>query len=424
MIETTRTYLRFFGMLCLLFFVAAAPSSAQSIRKTFTLVIDPGHGGHDSGAVGKLTKEKTINLNVALALGKLVEDHCPDVKIVYTRKTDVFIPLQQRATIANNAKADLFISIHTNALPEGRIAYGAETYTLGMARANENLEVAKRENSVILYEQDYKHTYSGFDPRSSESYIIFELMQDQHMKQSVSLAGKIQHQYVNHAKRRNKGVHQAGFLVLRATSMPSVLTELGFISTPEEEQYLHSAEGVRQMAQSIFNGFVNYKREREGLKPIQTPFLDSPSAAQQPPKESPAAVGQKTRQPVETMKAESVATATAQPAADSTARLPEKAEKAAPKADVAADKVEFRVQILTSPKPLRQSDSRFKGREDVSYYIDGNTYKYTVGSSADINDMVRLRRTLAEHFPECFVIALQGGKRIDVNQARTLLKKQ
>lgn len=242
-------------------FVAIMPfvSLADVEKRNFTLVIDAGHGGHDAGAVGAYSKEKDINLKVALAFGRLVENNCPDVKVVYTRKTDVFIPLQRRADIANNNKADLFVSVHTNALPAGRLAYGSETYTLGMARANANLAVAKRENSVITLESDYKSTYQGFDPNKAESYVIFEFMQDKFMKQSVDLATCIQRQYAS-AGRPNKGVHQAGFLVLRNTSMPSVLTELGFITTPSEEAYLNSQQGVTELSRSIYNGFLAYRR--------------------------------------------------------------------------------------------------------------------------------------------------------------------
>lgn len=245
-------------------FVAIIPviSWANPEKRTFTLVIDAGHGGHDAGAVGAYSKEKNINLKVALAFGKLVEDNCSDVKVIYTRKTDVFIPLQTRADIANRNKADLFISVHTNALPAGRQAYGSETYTLGMARANANLAVAKRENSVITLESNYQSTYKGFDPNKAESYVIFEFMQDKYMKQSVDLASCIQREYTS-AGRPNKGVHQAGFLVLRNTSMPSVLTELGFITTPSEEAYLNSEQGVTELSRSIYNGFLNYRRMHE-----------------------------------------------------------------------------------------------------------------------------------------------------------------
>lgn len=250
--------------LYIVLFVAFLPTVAWSNaeKRNFTLVIDAGHGGHDAGAVGAYSKEKDINLRVALAFGKLVEENCQNVKVVYTRKTDVFIPLQRRADIANNNKADLFISVHTNALPAGRLAYGSETYTLGMARANANLAVAKRENAVITLENDYKTTYQGFDPNKAESYVIFEFMQDKYMKQSVDLASCIQKQYVS-TGRPNKGVHQAGFLVLRNTSMPSVLTELGFITTPAEETYLNSQQGVMELSRSIYNGFLAYLRMHE-----------------------------------------------------------------------------------------------------------------------------------------------------------------
>lgn len=236
--------------------------------KDFVVVIDPGHGGHDPGAIGRRGKEKNINLNVALKVGQLIQNNCNDVKVIYTRKTDVFIPLDRRAQIANNAKADLFISIHTNSIARGRTVRGAETYTLGLHRTEENLEVAKKENSVILIEDNYEQRYAGFNPNSSESYIIFEFVQDKNMEKSVKLATLIQKQFKNTAKRIDKGVHQAGFLVLRATSMPSVLVELGYISTPDEEQYLLSDAGTTALSNSIYKAFLNYKREH-----------DAPSAA-------------------------------------------------------------------------------------------------------------------------------------------------
>ena len=232
----------------------------------FTLVIDAGHGGHDSGAPGAISKEKDINLKVALAFGKLVERNCSDVKVVYTRTTDVFVPLIERANIANRNKADLFISVHTNALDGGKISRGFETYTLGMHRANDNLNVAKRENSVILIEKNYKQRYAGFDPNSAESYIMFELMQDKNMANSVNLAKLIQSEVCSISGRVNKGVHQAGFLVLRETSMPSCLIELGFITTPDEEKYLNTADGQNTIAMGIYNAFLKYKKRYGATK--------------------------------------------------------------------------------------------------------------------------------------------------------------
>lgn len=229
--------------------------------QAYTLVIDAGHGGKDGGARGYTSWEKNINLSVALAFGKLVEQNCPDVKVIYTRSTDVFVELDQRARIANKNKADLFISIHTNSTAaglKGTTASGTETYTLGMHRAADNLAVAKRENSVITLEANYEEKYEGFDPRSSESYIIFELMQDIYMQQSVKFAGMVEKQFSTHAGRRSKGVFQAGFLVLRNTSMPSVLVELGYINNRAEEQFLNSKDGIDKMSRSIFNAFKSY----------------------------------------------------------------------------------------------------------------------------------------------------------------------
>ena len=231
--------------------------------QAYTIVIDAGHGGKDPGAIGFFSKEKNINLAVAKELGRLIEQNCPGTKVVYTRKTDIFVELHERAQIANRAKADLFISIHTNSTaagPMGTSSGGTETYTLGMHRAAENLEVAKRENTVITLESNFEQKYEGFDPKSSESYIIFELMQDQNMASSVGFAKEIQKQFRTTAGRIDRGVHQAGLLVLARTSMPAVLVELGYINNANEEKYLNSSAGVAALAKSIYNAFVAYKK--------------------------------------------------------------------------------------------------------------------------------------------------------------------
>ena len=234
----------------------------QVEAKDFVLVIDAGHGGNDPGAVGKISKEKDINLKVALKVGKLIEDNCKDVKVIYTRKRDVFVTLNRRAQIANEAKADLFISIHTNAVAKNKTVKGTSTWTLGLAKSDDNLEVAKRENAVILYEDDYQTHYEGFNPNSAESYIIFEFMQDQYMSQSVRLASLVQNEFKQTGRRIDRGVHQAGFLVLKASAMPSILVELGFISTPEEERYLNTENGVNTLSKSIYQAFLTYKNEQ------------------------------------------------------------------------------------------------------------------------------------------------------------------
>lgn len=310
----------------------------------FVLVIDAGHGGHDSGAVGSFSKEKNINLSVALAFGRLVEQNCKDVKVVYTRKTDVFVTLDGRAAIANKAKADLFISVHTNALPEGRIAYGSETYTLGMHRAASNLEVAKRENSVISYESNYQTKYEGFDPNKAESYVIFEFMQDKFMKQSVDLASCIQKQYVR-SGRRDKGVHQAGFLVLRKTSMPAVLTELGFITTPDEERYLNSDEGVRALAGSLYNGFLEYRRQH-GAKNLPAPLKVEKAVAEKADNRCEDA-DEPVVEPVNYTLAENKVPA---PAAEKPAKPQPAAEPKKPAAKAASEKADKKPAPAVEPK--------------------------------------------------------------------------
>ena len=245
----------------------AVGAFACAASKSFTLVIDAGHGGHDSGAKGAMSYEKNINLKVALAFGKYVERNCPDVKVVYTRKTDVFVPLYERAEIANRNKANLFVSVHTNALPKGRISRGFETYTLGDGRSHgtkTNLDVAKRENSVIFMEKDYKQHYVGYDPNSPESNIMFEFVQDHNMQQSVAFAKLLQQNVCSLAGRVNKGVHQDNFAVLRLTSMPACLIELGFITTPDEEQALNNPTVVDKIARGIYNAFADYKNRQAG----------------------------------------------------------------------------------------------------------------------------------------------------------------
>ena len=393
---------------------------ATAANKKFTLVIDAGHGGTDAGAVGPLTKEKHINLNVALAFGRLVERNCPDVRVIYTRKTDVFIPLHTRADIANRNKADLFISIHTNALPKGRISRGLETYTLGMHRAADNLEVAKRENEVILYETDYKQRYQGFDPRSSESYILFEFMQDRNMAQSVELAKCVQRRTCASAGRQDKGVKQAGFLVLRETSMPSCLIELGFISTPDEERFLHSASGVEQLGRGIYQAFVDYRNKYD--KNIRVPYkaetveekVDIPTVV--PQKEQPAPkVAPKKEEPAPVVvRQDTVKTVVEipQPAAPVVQQDTVKVSAPAPVSTPI-----FKLQILTSSTRLKATDIRLKGESTATYYEEGGLYKYTVGASEDYNEISRLRKTLQEKFPQAFIIAFKDGKKMDVREA-------
>ena len=367
-------------LLCSLWLVFPL-AGAQAESRDFIVVIDPGHGGRDPGAIGKRGKEKNINLNVALKLGKLIKNNCKDVSIVYTRDKDTFVGLDRRAQIANDAKADLFISIHTNSVARGRTVRGTETYTLGLHRTEDNLEVAKKENAVILIENDYEQRYAGFNPNSSESYIIFEFLQDKNMEKSVQLATLIQRQFKNTAKRIDKGVHQAGFLVLRETTMPGVLVELGYISTPDEERYLLTESGTDALAQSIYRAFIKYK-EQNG----------SPIARRNEPP-----------------------TVTETPKASSQT---EKKTSTTPKKQASkGEKPIFKIQILTSDKKLSANNKQFKGLSPVGYYQEKGIYKYTYGESTDYNKVLRTKRQIETKFKGAFIIAFKNGEKIDVNQA-------
>lgn len=371
-------------LLLVAFLFLAAGMYAANQR--FTLVIDAGHGGHDAGALGAKSKEKNINLNVALAFGRYVERNMPDVRVIYTRTTDVFIPLHDRANIANKANADLFISVHTNALPAGKIARGFETYSLGMHRAKDNLDVAMRENSVISMEKGYQQTYQGFDPKSSESYIIFEFIQGKNMERSVEIARSIQNSVCQNANRPDKGVHQAGFLVLRETSMPSCLIELGFITTPDEENLLNDESRIDDIAKAIYEGFAKYKNKYD--KRVTIPYRSQASEGNDIPSIVP----------------------------DSYKRTVAPVKKQTP-ASVKSDAPIFKVQILVSSRVLRKGDAHFRGEENYDSYQESGMVKYTIGASANYNEIYQLRKSLLDKFPEAFIIAFKNGKKYDVNQA-------
>ena len=346
-------------------------------QQTFTIVIDPGHGGRDPGSVGTIAKEKSINLAVALLVGNMIEQSHPNTNVVYTRRTDIFIPLDERANIANRNKADLFISIHTNSVKKTTVT-GSETFTLGLPGSQENLEIAMRENSVILMEDDYLLKYDGFDPTSSESYIIFELQHSSHLEQSILLASEIQKSFVQ-ANRGSRGVKQAGFLVLRKTSMPSVLIELGFISNRIEERFLASKEGQKELAQSIYLAFTNFKNNydrKTGRMSDQTVEI----------------VAQNTRS--------NVTTETNYP-------KPE-----ASKPVVRQDEIIYKVQILTAEKELSLKDRRFKGYTDVSFYVEKGVYKYTYGATTDYSSIMSMYRKAAKDFKGAFIIKMKDGKRL------------
>ena len=349
--------------LAVLFF--CAPVTRAEDRK-FTVVLDAGHGGSDPGAVGSSSREKNINLAVTLELGRLIEKGHPGVKVVYTRKNDSFVTLDERANIANRNNADLFISIHANAVKNAPSARGTETFTLGLARTEENLAVAMRENSVILLEGDYMQTYEGFDPNSSESYIIFEFMQNRYVEQSVSLASYIQKAFVGE-KRVDRGVKQSPLLVLRKTSMPAVLVELGFISNREEERYMTSEAGKNKLAGAIYSAFNKYKEDYD-RKQGTLALTAVPTGTQ--PTQTPAVAAK-------------------------------------------AGEIVYKIQILTSKTELPKNSRELKGYKDVSFFQEKGLYKYTYGETSDYNEIRTLRTKTAKDFKGAFIIKFRDGKKIE-----------
>lgn len=374
-----------FTLLILAFFAICADA------KQFVVVIDAGHGGKDYGALGEKVNEKTVNLNVALKLGKLIDDNIDNVKVVYTRKDDRFLTLQQRADVANKAEGDLFISIHTNSVDKASrnrtTVNGAATYTLGMHKTAENLAVAKRENSVMKLEKDYSTTYQGFDPNSTESYIIFEINQSKHVEQSVDFAQRVQREFARVAGRKNNGVRQAGFWVLAKTSMPAVLVELEFICNPTIEKYIGSDEGQNKLAESIYNAFKSYHKSY---------YSNSKYGERQK--------GKKKRNDETLVEREDVSYDDA-----------EEESQNSSKPDVISvpkDMIEYRVQILTSPRKLKDNDKLLKDAEQVNYYYENGVYKYTSGSVTDKKEALSLQKKLRKSFPQAFLVVFRNGKRI------------
>lgn len=347
-------------------FIAFSTTSLSAQNGKFTLVIDPGHGGKDPGALGSSSKEKDIVLSVALKLGALIESNHPDVDVLYTRNKDLFVPLNQRASIANKAHANLFISIHCNALDRRRTSpQGVETFVLGLHRSKDNLDVAKAENSVIMYEEDYSVKYEGFNPNEPESYIIFEFMANEFLDLSVYFASLVQNQLVTNSKRVNRNVRQAGFLVLREVAMPSILVELGYISNKQEEAYLKSTSGQTSLARSIYNGFRDYKKEFDKKSFVFSNGSDSDNVS----------------------------------SVQSTVIT-------------ASQDKEYRIQILTSSKKLDSGSPSFKGLSPVEFYYDGGIYKYTYGNSNNTESIVKELREVKKKFKDAFIVEFENGHRV------------
>ena len=368
-----RTFHSFFRfVLTAILLTSALQVGAVDKDGNFILVIDPGHGGKDPGAVNGKSQEKTINLNIALKMGKLIEENCKNVKVIYTRKTDVFVELYKRADIANKAGADMFISVHTNSA-KSKTANGAETYLLGVEenRTSANLNAALEENKAILLENDYQTHYEGYDPNSPESMIIFEFMQNEYQKESLKMASLTQNQMVSTAKRPDRGVHQAGYLVLWKSTMPSILIELGFISNDNECKYLTSQKGIDEMSNSLYLAFCEYLDYHNKLMEKAVPVAQ--------------AIGNKG---------------------------PEKEELPV-----------YKVQFMSIKKPLKDNDKRLNAYTNVSYYTEGGMCKYTCGDTTDYNAIQETKKEVQKKYKDAFVIAVYKGEKIDVKKAREMSPK-
>lgn len=363
-------------------------SNQNDEKHVSVVVIDPGHGGKDFGANIGDAREKDIVLDLAKRVGNLIKTSFPEIKVIYTRTTDVFIPLYDRAKIANKNKADLFISIHVNGT-ENKGVQGTETFVLGQHRSKENLEVAKKENSVILLEDDYNTTYEGFDPNSSESYIMFELVQDEYLDQSVLLASEIQHQFSQYAKRMDRSVKQAGFLVLRQAAMPSVLVEVGFISHPEERNYMLSEHGKSTLSASIFNAFKGYKRKIEDKSSFVV--------------HAESDVNQK---------------ATNETESNSTFDVRSDNIKTENVNSQNTAEIFFSVQIAASKKKIKPVPSNFKGEKNVFRKETNEISRFYSGKFDKYEDAVKEKKRIEKKFPESFVVAFENNEIISVKKAR------
>lgn len=352
--------LAIFGIFCIALILPREGMSQQKVRK---VVIDAGHGGKDPGAIGKNSREKDIALAIALKTGSYIEKNLPDVQVIYTRKTDVFVELHNRARIANDAEADIFISIHCNGNNSSK-PYGTETYVMGLHKSQANLEVAKLENAAILKEEDYSDMYDGFDPGRDEDYIALTLFQHAYQESSLTLASMVQDQFRERAKLKDRGVWQAGFWVLYKTAMPAILIETGFITNPNDERYLRSDDGQSYIASAIYRAFKDYKNTIE----------------------DPGNRAEMTT-----------------------------AHKQSDQADV-----RFRVQFASSSR--KKAVDKFKDLEDVRVYEHNGMFKYTSGNHSSYAEAIKLQNGVRSHkkYRDAFIVAFKGDERIDVDKARDI----
>lgn len=376
--------------MCLI--VCAASNPYRAGRKVRVVVLNAGHGGTDPGCHGLKHLEKEVALSITLKVGKYIEDNLKDVKVVYTRKNDIFVPLGEIATHANKNNADLFVCIHCNAAVNKQV-YGSETYVMGLHKTKGNLDVAKRENAAILYEEDYKKKYEGFDPSSDEANIIFNMYQNAFLEQSLSYASKVQNEFKKNKNLTDKGVKQAGFLVLWKTSMPSVLIETGFLTNAEEEKYLGSQKGQDQIAFAIYKAFKNYKAEVEE-------YDAGPENEVRP---------RITEEQVEVFDEHLI-----QPVKDTVI----------PKQQVVEQNITFKIQIANSSKKIPLNSSTFEGLKQVEEMEEDKTYKYLLGNYKTMEEaFAEQRRLRKENFKDAFTVAFLNGKKISIKEAKDMIDK-
>jgi N-acetylmuramoyl-L-alanine amidase len=393
-------------LVCFLLTFFNISTLGQAKDKVGKIVIDAGHGGSMPGAVGKLSKEKDINLKVALRLGKLISDNFDDVKVIYTRKGDETVDLYKRAEIANKNKADLFISIHCNAA-ENKSAHGVETFVIGLGKSAESMAIAKKENADMLLEKDYKTNYSDFDPNSAEAYIVFSLYSSAYRNNSISFASKVQTHLVSNSGMTNRTVQEAGFWVLYKVAMPSILIELGFISNAEEERYLIREEVQELLTVSIYNAFVEYKNLIEGtLKP----YLPIPKIAKQPPKPEISEITELNTIPD-----------------DSNISAPEVAPDSVsnpitPTTAPTENQIFFRIQFFSSKENLKTTDKKFSPLSEVKKYFENNVWKYTTGNYKTLLEAQEMLREVKKRYTDAFIIAFQNEQKISIQEALKLLE--
>lgn len=403
-------------IICVL--ISANSYSVTAIKgnsKQFIVVIDPGHGGKDPGAVNKSIREKDVVLNIGLKLGKMINENHPDVKVIFTRSTDVFVPLIDRSRIANRNKADLFISIHANACPAPAIR-GTETFFLGPSLSQTNLEIAKKENSVILLEEGYIATYEGFDPNSSESYIMFEMAQSVYLDLSLYFADAIQQQFKTRIETPNRGIKQAGFLVLKLSSMPSVLVEAGFLSNQAEANYLNSDEGQNHIALSIFEAFKKFKGKSSGT--VVSKSAEIANVAKKP-EITPVSIKKKDSVEIQTTEIKEVKNGEVElTSAKLEIKEPEKTDIVLVadtlKKESTTD-IYYSVQIGANTTPVEPVPGNFKNLKNVRREKTDKYFRYYVGKENSLKTINSLLQQIKSKFPQAFVVSFVDGKRVPLN---------